>query len=180
MALTAEDGTGKTDADAFVTLAAFKAYCDTRGTDYSDYSDAQLEQAIVRATDYLSEGFSWKGYKVKPRGTTGGEQALAWPRYNATDRGGYSVASDSVPREVQQATHEVAAAEMASPGVMQPTYTPSERVKREKVGPLETEYHIADTSPQSSRPVILRVRDLIGGLLDTTGGSRLVGEAYRG
>lgn len=180
MTLTVEDGTGKTDANAFVSLDAFKAYCDTRGTDYSAYEDAALEQAIVRATDYLSDGFSWKGYKVKPRGATGGEQALAWPRYNATDRNGYGVDSDSIPWEVEQAASVVAIAEMASPGIMSPTYTASERVKREKVGPLETEYHVSDTSPQSARPVQLRVRDLVGGLIDTTGGSRLVGEAYRG
>lgn len=180
MPLIVEDGTAKTDADAFVSLAAFKVYCDTRGTDYSAYSDTALEQAIVRATDYLSEGFSWKGYKVKPRGTTGGEQALAWPRYNATDRNGHSVESDSVPWEVEQATSVVAIAEMASPGVMAPTYAPSERVAREKIGPLEVEYYVSDTSPQSARPIQLRVGDLIGGLISTTGGSRVAGEAYRG
>ena len=180
MTFTLEDGTAKTDANAFVSVTAFKAYCDLRGVSYSAYSDEQLEQAIVRGTDYLSEGFSWKGTKVKPRGTTGGEQALAWPRYNATDRNGYTVESDSVPWEVVRATCEVAIAEMASPGVMQPTYTPSERVKRERVDKLEVEYHVSNTSPQSARPILLRVRDLIGGLLDTTGGSRIVGTAYRG
>lgn len=180
MTITVEDGTGKVDADAFVSLADFKLYCDGRGKDYSAYADAALEQAIVRASDYLSNGFSWKGYKVNPRGASGGEQALAWPRTGVVDANGYSVASDSVPLEIEKATYEIAAVEMVTPGAMQPTYTPSERVKREKVGPLETEYHISDTSPQSARPVLLSVRDLIGGLLSTSGGSRIVGAAYRG
>lgn len=180
MTLTVEDGTGLTNADAFVSLAGFKAHCDARGTDYSAYSDAKLEQAIVRATDFLSESHSWKGYKVNARGASGGEQSLAWPRYGVTDGGGYAVASTSVPWEIERATYEVAAAEMANPGTMQPVYIGSERVRREKIGPIETEYDVSDTSAQAARPVLLAVRDLIGGLLESGGGSWLAGESYRG
>lgn len=179
MTLTPETGTVFYGVDSFDTLANAKAYWDALGTDYSSYADAALEQAIRRATNFLSESYRWKGTKVRPRGTTGGEQVLAWPRYNATDAGGYSIDYDSVPWEVKRAMFEIAIAEAATPGIMQPTYTASERVKSERVGPISVEYDLSDVSAQSVRPVLLAVRDLIGGLLDDTGGSMIAGTAYR-
>lgn len=180
MAITVEDGTGKTDADALISLAWFKAYHDARGNDYSSYTDAALEQAIVRATDYLSESYNWAGYKLKERGHNDGEQALAWPRSYVVDRNGYSVANDEVPTEVQRATAEVALYEAGTPGGMQPTYTPHDRVKSEKVGPLSTEYDLGRRDAEGARPVLLAVRDLIGQFLKAGAGNRLAGSVVRG
>lgn len=178
MALVVEDGTGKTDADAFVTLAWFKAYCDKRGLDYSAYADAAIEQAIVRATDHLSEGYPWKGFKLKERGHIDGEQALAWPRSYVVDRNGYSVASDVVPSEVQKATVEIAFYELGNPFSMQPVYTPHERVKSERFGPVSFEYDLSSKDASGARPVLLAVRDLIGAFLDVRA-NRLAGKAVR-
>lgn len=178
MALTVEDGTGLTGADAFISLAYYKAWADDRGHSYSAYSDAELEQAIVRATDYLSESFHWQGYKLKERGASGGTQALAWPRTYVVDRNGYSVANDEVPVEVMKATAEIAKAEAATPGIMQPTYTPHDRVKSERFGSVAFEYDLGSRDAQGARPVLLAVRDLIGQFLAATGSS-IVGETLR-
>lgn len=180
MTLTVEDGTGKTDADAFISVAYFEAYHDARGNDYSAYSEAQVEQAIVRATDYLSESYTWQGYKVKERGASGGAQSLAWPRTYVVDANGYAVASGEIPVEIQKATAEVALYEAANPGGMQPAYVAHARVKSERVGPLAVEYDLSSLDAQGARPVLLAVRDLVGQFLAKGGGSRLFGKAVTG
>lgn len=180
MTLTVEDGTGLTNADALISLAYFKSYHDTRGNDYSAYADAALEQAIVRATDFMSESYCWAGFKLKERGHQDGEQALAWPRSYVVDRNGYSVANDEVPTEVQKATAEIALYEAGTPGGMQPTYTPHSRVKSEKVGPLAVEYDLSRGDAEGARPVLLAVRDLIGQFLAQGAGNRLTGSVVRG
>lgn len=180
MAITVEDGTGKTDADAFISVAYLESYCDKRGKDYSSYSATEKEQAIVRATDFMSESFRWRGFKLKERGHADGEQALAWPRSYVWDRNGYSVANDEVPTEIEKATAEVAFYELGNVGAMQPAYTPHDRVKSEKVGPMSVEYDLSRRDAQGARPVLLMVRDLVGPFLDAGAGNVLAGSAVRG
>jgi len=180
MAIVVEDGTGLTNADAFISLAWLKEYHDARGNDYSAYTDAALEQAIVRATDFISESHHWAGYKIKERGHQDGEQALAWPRSYVVDRNGYSVANDEVPTEIKKATAEVAIYEAGTPGGMQPTYVAHDRVKSERVGPLATEFDLSNRSAEGARPVLLVVRDLIGQFLARGAGNRLAGSVVRG
>lgn len=179
MAIVVEDGTGLTNADAFVSVAEFNAYCDTRGHDNSAYSTTQIEQAIVRATDFMSNSWRWDGFKRKGRGNADGEQALAFPRTHLVDRDGYSVSYTSVPREIKDATIEVARVELATPGTMTPSYTPHDRVKSEKVGPIAQEFDLSSRDAEGARPVLLVVRDLIGTFLKHGGTSRLSGETVR-
>ena len=180
MALVVEDGTGKTDADAFISVAYFKAYADARGHSYADYTDAQIEQAIIRSTDFLSDSFTWEGFKRNERGNLDGEQSLAWPRSWVEDRNGYSVPNDEIPDEIERATAEIVRRELETPGSMTPDYTPSERVKSERVGPLTVEYDLSRTDAESVRPVLLVVRDLIGQFLKRGAGSRIAGSSVRG
>src|SRR4051812_4464605 len=86
MSLILEDGTGLANADTFASLAAFEAYWDQRGFDYSSYDDDAIEAALRRASSYLSNSFSWAGYRVKGRA-----QALAWPRFDVVDSEGWGV-----------------------------------------------------------------------------------------
>ena len=76
MALTVEDGTGKADADAFVSVEDCDTYCEARGlTDWTGVADSPAdtkEAAIRRATDHLSAAYAWKGAKRNGR-----SQALA-------------------------------------------------------------------------------------------------------
>jgi hypothetical protein len=172
MALVVEDGTGKADAEAFVSVADCAAYCTNRGLSWTG-TDALKEAAIRRATTYLSTGFTWKGLKLNGR-----SQALAWPRTGVTDADGDDVSDDEVPVEVVNACCEVAARELASPGVTSPDVTMTERVRSEGIGPLRTEYAAAPATADAARPVLTLVMDLIGGLL--SGSSNLLaGSASR-
>ena len=58
--------------------------------------------ALMTATRLLDRWMKWSGVKAS------GVQSLAWPRMGVVDKEGYSVPSDIVPRDVQEATCELA------------------------------------------------------------------------
>lgn len=177
MSLTVEDGTGLADADAFVSLEDCDTYCTAHGLTAwtgEPSSPADLKEAAIRrATAYLSNSFTWKGSRLNGRA-----QALAWPRSDVEDEEGETVASDEVPVEVVSACCEIASRELATPGFMTPDVTLTDRVKREKIGPIETEYATTPLTAEAAKPIVSLVTDLIGGLLATTSSS-LVGTAVR-
>lgn len=168
---------GASDADAFVSLDACNTFCVARGltawTGSTESPSDDREAAIRRATAFLSTAFAWKGYK-----TLGREQSLSWPRVGATDGEGNWIADDVIPVEVVQACCFIAAAEVANPGVMAPNVDLTQRVKSESVGPISTEYQSTPMQAELARPTLLAVRDLIGGLVGTSGNA-IVGTAVR-
>jgi hypothetical protein len=175
MALTVTPGSAT--ADAFVTVADCDNYCTAQGlTDWTGAADSPAdvkEAAIRRATAHLSNAFSWKGSR-----TAGRSQALAWPRLDVEDEEGNEVDSDAIPVEIVQACCHIAAAEVATPGVMNPTVDLTARIKRERIGPIETEYASVANQAELARPVLLVVGDLVGGLI-AAGTNSLVGTAIR-
>lgn len=142
--LIVEDGTGKADADSYVSIATFKTYSDKVGFDYNGFNDDDvIAQAIRRATSYLDNyyGDRFSGYPVNKR-----DQSLAWPRSGVIDRSGICVSSTSVPREVVTAVCELAQRELISPNIL----TPDAATQNEKsitVGPVSVTYDGADTGP---------------------------------
>jgi len=162
MALVVEDGTGLTNANAFLSLADAKAYWDERAMAYSPYTDSVLEAAIVRATDFLSDHYVWKGFKLKERNDVDGEQSLAWPRDYVIDRNGYDINAFSVPTEIEKATAELALYEAANPQGLKPIYEPQGGVESMvRVGPITVQYDIQRSAPEGARPVLLAVWDLV-------------------
>ena len=155
MALTVEDGTGLADADAYISLADAEAYyLDFNGTAWTG-DDADKEAAIRRGARYL-DGLRWKGVRTQKRA-----QALAWPRYGATDCDGTLIPSGEVPIEVEQANALLAFYELANPGSLDPTVTIATLAKREKVDVIEVEYRGSAPTVQNSRPVVTAAMDLI-------------------
>jgi len=176
MALTTTPGSET--ADSFATLAACDAYCEAQGlTDWTSVADSPAdpkEAALRRATAFLSSAFTWKGTR-----TNGRSQALAWPRTDVEDGEGEAVASDDIPVEIIQATCLVAAKEVASPGYMNPAVVLADRVKRERVGPIEVEYLGGAMTPEASRPILMQLDDLVSGLVAAGNGGGLAGSAVR-
>jgi len=101
MAFVVETGAGLSDANAYLSVAAFKAYHDDRGNSYYGYSDTLIEQAIVRASDYLDTRFGFIGMRLQVT------QSMEWPRTNAFYWDGRT-ASSMVPAEVMEAVAEYA------------------------------------------------------------------------
>jgi hypothetical protein len=173
--LIVEDGTGKSDANALVSLDAAKEYWDSRGTSYSSYSDDQLNGAIVRASAFLTNAFVWGGLKVHGR-----DQTMAWPRVNMIDREGWVVPSTEVPREVTAACAEIALYEAETPGAMNPNVVLAEKVRSEQVGSIRVEYANLFTSASDARPTLTVIQDLLAPFLSSGGGSALSGKTVRG
>jgi len=108
MALVVEDGSGKSDADAYVSADFADTYFTNRqgSTAWNDsaVTDAQKEAAIRNATAYLDRRYNgnWVGRRVYR------EQALAFPRTDIIDIDGFAIGSDDVPKNLEQACCEAA------------------------------------------------------------------------
>lgn len=172
MALTVENGTGLGDADAFVSRADCDAYHTAHGNSAWDGTNDDKDAAIRRATVWVSQHFNWKGQPVQGR-----NQALAWPRYWASDRYGWPVDTTSVPQEVIDATCEAALRELTTPGTLTPDVTLTARVRSERVGPIATEYAVLPASADAERPVVTLISDILRGLL--RGGNAYSGRVGR-
>lgn len=143
MALVHEDGTGKSDAESYISLAD----ATTRHTNFGNAawaaaaSDAVREQALRKATAFMEQAYRdrWTGNRHTV------EQALSWPRNSVVIDGFIVVDSDVVPADVANAC-----ADLALRALSEDLNADLERaIVREKVGPLETEYDRA--SPQAKR-----------------------------
>lgn len=164
--LIVEDGTGKSDANALVSLVDAKEYWDGRGTDYSAYTDPELNGALVRASSFLATAYQWQGIKVNQRA-----QTMPFPRSGVFDREGWSVLQTEIPREVKAAACEIAIYEAATPGGMNPNVVLADKVTSEQIGPIRMEYANASSGAESSRPVLTIVSDLIDQFLDNNAGA---------
>jgi len=78
MALIVEDGTAKTDANAYVSVADADSYFATNAA-WTALTPTQKEAAIVAATRWVDDAYFglWNGFRFAQY------QALAWPRDNS-------------------------------------------------------------------------------------------------
>jgi hypothetical protein len=106
MALVAEDGTGKSDANSYITLTDANTYFTNKGAPaaWTAASDAEKEAALITATQYLDAHYRWITGEI---GSS--TQSLGWPRDGAYDRFDRSLSSTEVPDRVKDACCEAAA-----------------------------------------------------------------------
>ena len=124
MALIVEDGTGLPDADSYVSVADADIYATAMG--HFAWLDAavtndQKEVALRRATQYIDSEYTFRGSILDP------DQALEWPR----EEYAWPI------RAVVHACCELAVRALSTALLVD---VDAGSVKREKVGPLETEY----------------------------------------
>lgn len=140
MALVVEDGTGKPDAESYISASDAATYLSSRGNKTFAAADtADQEAALRNATDFMVSQFRrrWAGDRILI------EQALDWPRAAVPIPdvggwyGGYAyIAPTVVPVPVQQAC-----ADLAARALLGPLLPDVGRVKRSvKLGPLSVEY----------------------------------------
>jgi hypothetical protein len=97
--------------------------------------------------------------------TNGIEQDRAWPRTGASAYG-TDIGASTVPTAVIHASYLAAVQEDASPGSLAVVVTASQQVKREKVGPIEVEYHAGgDSAVASATPILSAIEGLLAPLL---------------
>ena len=144
MALVIEDGSGKPNAQSYVSVADVVAYADLYGLSHSHVT----EPVVMRAMRYLEGHYfeRWIGLKKTE------EQALAWPRAWATRPDGYTQNESTIPIEVKNAV--CALAIRATPNVdLSPDITRADSTLEEEVGPIRVRY-------KSSAPTVTIYRDV--------------------
>lgn len=130
MPLTVETGSGLPLADAYVSIAGFKAHCDAMGHDYSPFTDAEIETRIRVAADYIDTSFRFKGTRLTEA------QEREFPRDDLSDWSGMAVTG--VPKRVVKAN-----VELAFKGLTEALFTDLDRggrVTSESVGPISVSY----------------------------------------
>ncbi len=133
MVLIVQDNTGSVPgANAYISVQDFKSYHDDRGQSYNGHTDAQIEAAIVRATDYIDQRFVFVGKK-----RLGRDQTTEWPRTDAWDRDRYYITD--IPPEVKEACAEYALRALAvelNPDPERDASGAAVLSKSESVGPI--------------------------------------------
>jgi hypothetical protein len=131
MALVVEDGTGKPDANSFVTRAEYIDFAALRGVTVANDVAADVE--LVKATDKILT----MCFKGSP--TVAG-QALPFPRHEENYKFELVYPDDKVPVAVKRGQMLFAMA--VHEGVdLAPNFVGGATIKREKIGPIETEYN---------------------------------------
>lgn len=149
MSLIVEDWSGVEDANGYITVAFFKSYHDARGNDYSASADADIEVAIVKATDYMEiiYGDRWKG-TLAAEATT-----LQFPRSYLYDRKGELV--EDWPSDIQKACAEYAFRALTAELMPDPEVLSDSNMlvksKTEKVGPIEESVEYAAGAQRNVR-----------------------------
>lgn len=160
MAFEVEIGDGSETANSYASVAEFQAYWDDRGFDYSPFApDAKIEQALVKATDYIDQTnrFLFRGH---PKTS---EQALCFPRCYLYDFRGQLI--EGVPTRVKYATIEYAKRVLEGTELYPDPETDATGQlilkKREEVGPI-----VEDTTYSESGVVTIKPFPAADSLLD--------------
>lgn len=168
MSLVVEDGSCKSNANAYVALEDCDAYHADMGNaawvvdDEDEDNVAARETAIRKATAFIDRKY---GGRFRGR-RQNASQSLMWPRWDAIDEDGFVI--EDVPNAVKYATCESAYREYIGTDLM-PDMERGGQVIQETIGPISTTY--AAGAPSGTR------YDMIEGLLRpclSGGGLRLV------
>jgi len=112
MPFTVETGAIVADANAYIDVAFFRDWHETRGlaeaaVNSGNFHDSKVQAAIVKATDYVDKRFGdrFVGYK---RNQNDNAQELQWPRSDAWDNHDNYIQSDEIPKALKRAVVEYA------------------------------------------------------------------------
>lgn len=135
MAIIVEDGTGKTDAESYLSVAEFRAYCAGRNIDVSAVADSAIEGWARDAASYIDSEWLFKGtiaFQV---------QAMEFPRAGL-EWSGRSVVG--IPKRLKDA--QAALILVLRSGVpLRSTQARGGAIISESVGPISVTY--ADGAP---------------------------------
>lgn len=159
MPLIVEDGTNVSGANTYVTVAEVQDYATLRGISLTGYTDTQVEQAIVRACDWIeAQREQFQGYK------SWDEQPLQWPRYPVYIDG-YLNNGESIPTVLKQAQCQLACDALSVD--LMPRGTGREVIQK-TVDVLTTIYAQQGTSV--ANPVLQKALALLRPLFNNTSG----------
>lgn len=132
MSLTVEDGTAKTSANSYASVATFLGYWAERNVDLSDEEVEALEAALLKACQYIDTRYHgrWKGRRYTEA------QAMAWPRIGARDSDGYPIPETAIPTRLVHAACEYAKRALGAELAPDPTANPNVVSETKTAGPV--------------------------------------------
>lgn len=148
MATVVEDGTGVLTANSYASDAQLTAYALERGITLT----GEPSELLTKAMDYY-DTLTFIGLKSTK------DQPLQWPRTSVWIDG-FSYASTELPQELidgQMATS------LAIDAGFDPLSTIERAIKKDKTGPLETEWMDNASSAEIIRSITSAVRKLVTG-----------------
>ncbi len=142
--LIIEDGTGKPDAESFVTAADLVEYATNYGVTIP--ADEPSQEALLRRAAVAMDDYNWKGERASV------DQALSWPR-RYVDIDGDVKPSDLIPARIKHGQMALAAEIHADD--IDPVEKRQGPVTKERVeGAVEVQY--AAPTVQQARAVASR------------------------
>ncbi len=164
MALVVEDGTGRADAESYVSVADAETYATARGLTFATGSTAAKEQALRRATTWLDARYRSRFVGIRKNRRL---QALEWPRTGSFDAMEpiNAIGTSEIPTEVVKATVEAAVRELATPGYLAPYITPGKIKKSVRVGEIMVDYAVGTGSAIEQRPDMEIIENIMSTLL---------------
>jgi Putative DnaT-like ssDNA binding protein len=155
--MTVEDGTGLEAANSYISIADCDSYHTDRGNTAWTGTDPVKEAALIKATQFIDGRYRnrWKGIPLTS------VQALCWPREDIYDERDEEIVG--IPQRLKNAVSEAALRALTED--LNPDLERGGRIKREKIGPIDTEY--ADNA--LARTSIPMITDLLSGYLKGKG-----------
>lgn len=155
-----EDGTGKADANSYISEADAAAYFDTTlyPGGWTAATDEQKKAALITATQTIDAEMVWRGSQNTE------EQALAWPRTRAEHDGfAFTVfwPSDEIPRPLKAATCEMAKLLLASDRSA-PSETDGIKSLGLGQGAVEIEFDVAASKPKTITDAVAAILAPLG------------------
>ncbi len=148
-----EDGSSKSDATSYVSVADADQYHENHGTAaWVLLSNDEKETSLIRATSYLDSYFEWSTGRKSDE-----DQALDWPRIGAYDDDRYYIDDDEIPQAVKDACCELAV--RASSGDI--VADSEQAIKSFVAGPVEVEFESGSDSLTSYNQVDMLLRGLV-------------------
>jgi hypothetical protein len=139
--LIVEDGSGKTNANAYISRADLATYFEDRNdTAMAEQEDEALDAAILYATRDMDQSWDFHGIK------TSTDQALAWPRVGAYDKEEIAIDNDVVPAVVVEACSE-RAREHLLVRALNDAIDPTAELDALTVGPISLDWSTGELSP---------------------------------
>lgn len=135
------------------TVEGFQAYWQARGKEIpGTWDNDTIKAALLVSSEWIDAAFlmQFGGLKVGNR-----DQVREWPRFDVQDIYGYSVPSDSIPRELSNAVYEAMFRQLTTPGIFFKDYTPGKYTSATVFGAVSVQYAVGDAySFQTQMPVI--------------------------
>jgi hypothetical protein len=174
VALVVEDGTGRADAESYISVAYFDEYAANYGYDLTSKTEPQKEQALRRATIWFDAvyGVYFSGTPVSA------DQALYLPQTEMYDYRGVLAPSDEVLPAAERSVAEAAWREITTPHSLLPDVVANQVQKSVKVDVISIEYETHGAV--GSIPTLSIVDGLMKPWVGMRRGRVLYGRADRG